>query len=256
MLECSSYDSDVTCWDNGGYYIGISLSFAVKLLRKSHLKIKFVTNTTKESKNTLHQRLTRIGFKICQEEIFTSLTAARNYVEKQNARPMLLLSEDALRDFSGISTDNPNAVVVGLAPESFNFGTLNKAFRLVLDGASLIAIHKAKYYKRPDGLALGPGPFVQGLEYATGVTATVVGKPERAFFTEALVSLGCQPEDAVMIGDDVTGDIEGAQKIGMKGILVKTGKYRDGDERKIDPPPSCVAENFASAVDLILKEGT
>lgn len=74
-------------------------------------------------------------------------------------------------------------------------------FRLVLDGASLIAIHKAKYYKRPDGLALGPGPFVQGLEYATGVTATVVGKPERAFFTEALVSLGCRPEDAVMIGD-------------------------------------------------------
>ncbi|PIK55530.1 putative haloacid dehalogenase-like hydrolase domain-containing protein 2 [Apostichopus japonicus] len=219
---------------------------ALERLRKSHLKIKFVTNTTKESKNTLHQRLTRIGFKICQEEIFTSLTAARNYVEKQNARPMLLLSEDALRDFSGISTDNPNAVVVGLAPESFNFGTLNKAFSNT----------QSQVLQRPDGLALGPGPFVQGLEYATGVTATVVGKPERAFFTEALDSLGCLPEDAVIIGDDVTGDIEGAQKIGVKGILVKTGKYRDGDERKIDPLPSCVAENFASAVDLILKEGT
>lgn len=229
---------------------------ALERLRKSNLKLKFVTNTTKESKATLHQRLTRIGFTIGQEEIFTSLTAARNLVEKQNVRPMLLLSEDALKDFTGIPIDNPNAVVVGLAPETFNFVTLNKAFRLILDGASLIAIHKAKYYKRPDGLALGPGPFIEGLEYATGAKATVVGKPEKAFFAEALKSLDCEPNDAVMIGDDVAGDVDGAQKIGMKGILVKTGKYRHGDEAKIHPPPSSVVSDFASAVDHILRELT
>ena len=74
-------------------------------------------------------------------------------------------------------------------------------FRLLLDGAPLIAIHKARYYKRKDGLALGPGPFVTALEYATDSKATVVGKPEKTFFLEALWGAGCEPEEAVMIGD-------------------------------------------------------
>ena len=72
---------------------------------------------------------------------------------------------------------------------------------MVLDGSPLIAIHKAKYFKRLDGLALGPGPFVAALEYASGTRASVVGKPEKTFFLEALRSLGCSPEEAVMIGD-------------------------------------------------------
>lgn len=73
--------------------------------------------------------------------------------------------------------------------------------RLLLDGAPLIAIHKARYYKRKDGLALGPGPFVTALEYATDTKATVVGKPEKTFFLEALRGTGCEPEETVMIGD-------------------------------------------------------
>jgi ribonucleotide monophosphatase NagD (HAD superfamily) len=73
--------------------------------------------------------------------------------------------------------------------------------RLLLDGAPLIAIHKARYYKRKDGLALGPGPFVTALEYATDTKAIVVGKPEKTFFLEALRDTGCAPEEAVMIGD-------------------------------------------------------
>lgn len=59
---------------------------------------------------------------------------------------------------------------------------------MILDGAPLIAIHKARYYKRKDGLALGPGPFVTGLEYATDCQATVVGKPEKTFFTQVNIS--------------------------------------------------------------------
>lgn len=75
-----------------------------------------------------------------------------------------------------------------------------------MDGAPLIAIHKARYFKKKNGLALGPGPFVTGLEYATDTKATVVGKPEKTFFLEALRGTSCAPEEAVMIGD-VRGDL-------------------------------------------------
>ncbi|XP_078580128.1 haloacid dehalogenase-like hydrolase domain-containing protein 2 isoform X3 [Branchiostoma floridae x Branchiostoma japonicum] len=174
---------------------------ALRRLRQCPLKVKFVTNTTKESKQMLVDRLQKLGFDIQPEEVFTSLTAARNLVEELKVRPMLFLQDSALPDFEGIDTTNPNAVVIGLAPDKFNYRPLNYAFRLLLEGAPLIAIHKARYYKKSDGLSLGPGPFVTGLEYATDVTATVVGKPETTFFREAVKTLGCSPEDALMIGD-------------------------------------------------------
>ncbi|EFB22004.1 hypothetical protein PANDA_006577, partial [Ailuropoda melanoleuca] len=223
------------------------------MLRSASVMVRFVTNTTKESKQDLLDRLKKLEFDISEDEIFTSLTAARNLVEQKQVRPMLLVDDRALPDFKGIQTSDPNAVVIGLAPEHFHYQILNQAFRLLLDGAALIAIHKARYYKRKDGLALGPGPFVTALEYATDTKATVVGKPEKTFFLEALRGTGCEPEEAVMIGDDCRDDVGGAQNVGMLGILVKTGKYRAADEEKINPPPYLTCESFPHAVDHILQ---
>ncbi|KAM3599474.1 uncharacterized protein V6R79_006516 [Siganus canaliculatus] len=226
---------------------------ALNRLRQASVAVKFVTNTTKESKRNLLERLQRLNFNVQEKEIFTSLSAARSLLEQKQHRPLLLVEDSALEDFTGIDTSEPNAVVIGLAPDHFNYETLNKAFRMILDGAPLIAIHKARYYKRKDGLALGPGPFVTGLQYATDCEATVVGKPERTFFTQALSDLGCSPNEAVMIGDDARDDVGGAQNSGMLGILVKTGKYREGDENKIDPSPHLTCDSFPDAVEYILK---
>ncbi|XP_077996938.1 haloacid dehalogenase-like hydrolase domain-containing protein 2 [Glandiceps talaboti] len=226
---------------------------ALQRLQQTKVGLKFVTNTTKECKQTLYDRLRCLGFDIHLDEIFTSLTAARRLVEEQNLRPLLLLQESAMKDFDGISTDNPNSVVVGLSPDSFNYEIMNKAFRLVLEGSPLIAIHKARYYKRGDGLALGPGPFVEGLEYAADIKAVVVGKPQQTFFLSAMKGFGCKPENTVMIGDDVRDDVGGAQLAGMHGILVKTGKYRADDESKITPSPAAVCQDFPAAVDIIIK---
>ncbi|XP_005103194.1 haloacid dehalogenase-like hydrolase domain-containing protein 2 isoform X2 [Aplysia californica] len=226
---------------------------ALKRLRQQKdIKVKFVTNTTKESKAVLMRRLLKIGFDVSEEDVFTSLSAARQLVDAQNLRPYLLVDEKAMEDFEGVPQEDPNSVVVGLAPDRMNYEDLNTAMRLLQSGASLIAIHKAKYYRRSDGLALGPGPFVCALEFATGVSAHVVGKPSENFFLSAIAGLDCRPEECVMIGDDVSDDIHGAQTIGMKGILVKTGKYRDGDQDKISPPPHRVCADFAHAVEEVL----
>ncbi|CAH1395523.1 unnamed protein product [Nezara viridula] len=224
---------------------------ALKRLRSTNLKIKFVTNTTKESRRILHERLTKLGFEIKQEEIFTSLWAARDLVKSESLRPLYFLEDAAMEDFEGLKfEDNPNAVVIGLAPDKFNWNNLTTAFRLLLDGAKLIAIHAARYYKAPDGLSLGPGPFVKALEYASGTKASIVGKPSANFFRAALDET--EPTEAVMIGDDVKDDVHGAQALGIKGYLVKTGKYRDSDENKIDPAPYRTVNNFSEAVDDIV----
>lgn len=80
----------------------LSIYFILFLsLQKSKLKLKFVTNTTKECKRSLHERLIKLGFHIDIKDIFTSLTAARYYVEQLKVRPMLLLEEQAKEDFQG-----------------------------------------------------------------------------------------------------------------------------------------------------------
>lgn len=102
-------------------------------LRDSGLPIRFITNTTKESKKSLLSRLSAIGFQISTDQIFTCLTAARGIIEREHLKPYLMLEHSAMEDFEGIVCDSsdPDAVVVGLAPSLFNYDHMNKAFRLV-----------------------------------------------------------------------------------------------------------------------------
>lgn len=142
----------------------------------------------------------------------------------------------------------------------------------------LIAIHKGKYLRRQDeSLAMGPGPFIAALEYACSLDPSqtiLIGKPNREFFEQAIRS--SVPDNhsnsaengdinsssnirAIMIGDDVNDDIVGAQKLeGVKGILVKTGKYREGDEdvplKNGDSKPWKTVDSFSMAVDILLRE--
>ena len=87
----------------------------------------------------------------------------------------------------------------------------------------LVAMHKGRYYRQGAELSLGPGPFVEALEFATGKEAVTVGKPSSLFFRGVLDQLGCAPEEAVMVGDDWCDDIEGAMSVSMRGVLVQTG---------------------------------
>lgn len=225
---------------------------ALKKLRNAKVEVKFVTNTTKESRRILYERLKKLGFELNIDEIWSSLWAARSLISDQKLAPLLLVDNHALEDFSEVCTSERkhDSVVIGLAPEHFHYEKLNEAFRLLKSGAKLIAIHQARYYKSPSGLSLGPGLFVKGLEYAADCKAFVVGKPSADFFKAALGDT--DTSEAIMIGDDARDDIGGAQAIGIKGILVKTGKYKEGDEKLIDPHPAYTVDDFPKAVDVIL----
>ncbi|CAB3396909.1 unnamed protein product [Caenorhabditis bovis] len=233
---------------------------ALELLRK-HVEVKFVTNTTKESSRKLHDRLVKCGFRIDRSEIFTSLIAARHFIQNHNYRPFFIVDDEAMEEFEGIETNDPNAVVIGLAPRKFNNDTMNTAFRLIKEkNAALVAIHKGRYYQKKDGIHIGPGAYVAGLEYSTGTMAEVIGKPNALFFQLALesvqksadVKLDCS--NVVMIGDDVKDDVGGALNAGMRGILVKTGKYRTGDEDVINEENRNVADSFVEAVQMIIDD--
>ncbi|MCB0061582.1 MAG: HAD hydrolase-like protein, partial [Caldilineaceae bacterium] len=120
-------------------------------------------------------------------------------------------------------------VVVGDLGAGFNFARMNRAFRAVLNGARLIALHKKRMWRTEEGMYLDAGPFVVALEYAAETRAEVVGKPSKAYFRMALDDLQIDPARVAMIGDDIESDVRGAQLIGMQGWLVKTGRFRKED---------------------------
>lgn len=222
---------------------------------------KLLTNSSRKSQKNLFLRLVKLGFNVEESDMITSLTATYHYIKERNLRPMLFIDPDALTDFADINTFDPNCVVVGLAPNKFNFDYLNQAFKILLnDSTELIGVNKSRYFKNDTNeLVLGSGAFVECLHFATGKTPKIIGKPESEFFLQSLKAASSQynqtfePSDVIMIGDDACDDVLGALNCGMKGILVKTGKYRTGDENLIPIEKRICVDDFYDAVQYIVK---
>lgn len=225
---------------------------ALQAMRAARLTLRFITNTTSSPKRSVLDKLARMGFEIAPDELFTPAAAARDWLAARGLTPWLLIAESLHEDFPGVG-DSPNAVVVGDAGPGFTYQALNQAFRLIMDGAPLIALAKNRYFMQPDGLTLDAGAFIAALEFASGAESTVLGKPAPGFFAAALESMRCSAEETVMIGDDWESDVNGAIAVGLGGILVKTGKYRDGDEAKLAAGAK-VAGDIGAAATMIIQQ--
>lgn len=227
---------------------------ALTRLRGSGLALRFITNTTRQSRAALLRELARLGLGVAPDELLTPASAARTVLLERGLRPLLLIHPGLAPDFSGLDQHEPNAVVVGDAGEHFSHAGLNQAFRLLHAGAPLLALGRNRYFQDSEGLSLDAGPFVAALEYAAGINAELLGKPAPALFAAALRPLDCRPADAIMIGDDVEADVNGALAAGLRGILVKTGKYRPGDEARLLPGGE-TAQDIGSAVERLMRDG-
>ncbi len=227
---------------------------AVARLRSAGLGLRFVTNTTARSRRQTLERLVRLGFELEPAELVTPAALARRRCEEAgHERVALIMNEDVKEDFEGLTEtdEDAQAVIMGDLGSAFGFEILNRAFRLVMDGAELIALQKNRFWRTPDGLSLDAGPFVAAVEYATGKEALVVGKPVASFFELVLDDLGAQPEATAMVGDDVETDVDGAMRAGLTGILVRTGKYREDFVGESGIEPTATLDSIADLPGLL-----
>jgi HAD superfamily hydrolase (TIGR01458 family) len=172
-----------------------------------------------------------MGFDVAEADVLTPAALAVAHCREHGHERVQLMVADSLREdlsaLDEVAADEPaDAIVLGDLGAGFTADVLNAAFRRLMDGASLIALQHNRYWRRADGLALDVGAYAAALEYASGVEATVVGKPAREFFDAALGDLGADAASAVMVGDDVEGDVGGGLGAGIASVLVRTGKHR------------------------------
>jgi HAD superfamily hydrolase (TIGR01458 family) len=226
------FDLDGTLYEDGVALPGAAQ--AVAALRRSGLQVGFVTNTTSRSRRLLTERMQSCGIPAEPREILTALRSGATHLKAEGfTRISALVPEAALEDLPDfvLTRERPEAVVVGDLDDGWTFEILNRAFRHLMGGAELVALSRDRYWQKPDGPVLDCGPFVAALEYASGRKAAVCGKPSGEFYRAALTSLGPwaleRPHEVLMVGDDLWGDVQGAQNVGLTAWLVRTGKFRE-----------------------------
>jgi ribonucleotide monophosphatase NagD (HAD superfamily) len=120
---------------------------------------------------------------------------------------------------------------------------LNHAYRLLLAGARLVAMHRNTAWRTAEGMTLDSGPFITALTTAAGTRATVIGKPAAAFFRQAIRDIGLPATALAMVGDDAHSDLAPARRLGLLGVLVHTGKpVGPAEEAQADVVIDSVAE--------------
>jgi len=220
---------------------------ALGLLEDAGIPYRVVTNYSLAHRESLAAGVSRqFGHPVSPSTLITAASAAAAHTARHHGgQPLLVIaSDDARREWAGQHLITPDeaddpatpvaAVVIGDAGDELSFRNLDIAFRRLRGGAAFIAMHRNPWWMTPKGFTLDSGAIVIGLEHALERRATVAGKPSPVVFRQALRELAAEVRaaagprlraaDVGMVGDDLESDIAGARRVGLRGILVLTGK--------------------------------
>ena len=224
---------------------------AVRRLRDAGHRLRFVTNNTTRPRAKLAEELRGMGFELSDEELQTTAWAAARALAGK--RVLALTMSAIVEDLEGVELvgDGADAVLIDGADVTeetgrvFSYMNLARAFAELETGAELYCLHKNRWWQTKQGALLDSGAFIAGLEYAAQINATVLGKPSSSFFAAALEALDADPNQALMVGDDVESDIRGAQLHGMQAVLVRTGKFRPDAFERSGVRPNALLSSIA-----------
>lgn len=231
----------------------------IKQLRKRGIKLRFLTNTTTKSQSELVAQLRVMGFTVQEDELISAPVGAK--LELVNLQQQLgralriwpVVADSIKPDFADFFWDEytPDYVVLGDIGDTWDLTLINRLFNVMHSGAELIALHKNRFWQTEGGLKADIGFFVAGLEYVCSKNARVMGKPNRDFFKQVLDSAGVDTMDALMVGDDIDSDVGGAQQMGIRGCLVRTGKYRAAYAEQSTVQPNYILDSVAELTEFV-----
>jgi len=250
-MKALMLDLDGVLYQGGSAIPGAKES--ITWLNEHNIPHLFVTNTSSRPRRAVCNKLAAMGIEVQEGSILTPPVAACQWIKINKPDPsVLLVQNETLIDFEGITTLPNDAesgagnIVIGDLGEQWDYSLLNRTFRLLMaePAPTLIALGMTRYWRAEDGLRLDVAPFVKALEHASGCEARVLGKPSSDFFHQALDLLDAKADEVLMIGDDIVGDVQGAQLAGLSGALVKTGKFHPTD-LKSSISPDVIFESIA-----------
>ena len=266
MPDAFLLDLDGTLYSGAGPVPGAVA--AVAALHDRGLPFRFLTNTTSRSRAGIVRKLQAFGFAVAPSHIQTPVVVAAALARAEGIGTIVpFVAEETFDDLAGFELvggraggreggkappEHP-AVLIGDLGTQWTFELMQEAFEYLAAGARFLALSRDRYFRAAGGLRLDAGPFVAALEYATGREATVVGKPSPAYYAEALAAFAGvnDPARVVMVGDDLWSDVQGAQRAGCQGWLVRTGKFREETLRQGGVTPDRILDSIADLPGII-----
>lgn len=223
------FDIEGTVYSDGQWIPGAINT--IKWLIDNGVMIRFVTNKTIVSRQSIWEMFGNSGLAISKEWIVTPVLAAHSWFKNRKVEKGILavVHPAILEDLSHIPLvehSDVDYVLVGNMDQYWNMDIFNRALKSLVNGAILTALETNKYWASNTGIRSLAGPFVKALEFASDSTCEVTfGKPSELLFRAILDDICVNATETIMVGDDLVADIQGAKAAGIRSIAVKTGNF-------------------------------
>jgi len=215
-------------------------------------KIKFIiaTNNAARPASEIIERMAAMGIRVNESQVLTSSEATALYLRRivsRGARVLVVggegLTDAMTRAGYDLVTQDADVVVAGL-DMSVTYDKIKRAALEIRRGAKFVGTNADKTLPSAEGDIPGAGAIIAAIQAATDVAPLIIGKPERAMFDIAVEQLQAARETVAMLGDRLDTDIEGAQRAGLKSILVMTGVTTRESLAQSKVRPDFVFENL------------
>ncbi|STZ26181.1 putative sugar phosphatase of HAD superfamily [Mycolicibacterium aichiense] len=212
---------------------------ALAVLADHQIARSYLTNTTTRTRSQIAAALCAAGMDVRPDEVITAAALTADYVRANypDARCLLVNNGQITDDMPGIDIvesgvddgadfEAPDVILLGGAGPEYSHRTLSRVYEWMAQGVPVVAMHRSTAWTTAEGLRIDTGMYLIGMEETSGRKATGVGKPAPAGFLASAARLGVDPDEMYMVGDDLNNDVLAAQVVGMTGVLVRTGKFR------------------------------
>ena len=221
------------------------------------LALAFATNNSSTTVEQYVKKLDGFGVGVNTRQVITSGLVTAEYLggKFSDGITIYVIGEEGLLSAlkgGGFKVGKMDAeiVVVGL-DRRVNYEKLKTAAFLIQHGALFIGTNPDTTLPTPDGLAPGAGSIIAAIEAATGISATIIGKPKPLMFQQALRRLGTSPNETLVVGDRLETDIAGGQAAGCKTALVLSGVTTKEMADLWSPAPDLIATELGELVDQL-----
>lgn len=225
-------------------------------------KYLFLTNNSFASEAQVIAKLARLGISTDGSHVLGAGQAAVQHIARRfpggtvyviGEEPLVTMVKEHDLKVAEMESRTADAVLVGL-DRGFNYQKLTGASLAIRTGAAFIAINRDPLLPIAEGVIPGCGAMVAAIEASSEEKPEVVGKPEPLLLQEAMRTLGSQPDETVMIGDNLGVDIKGGIAAGTHTLLVLSGKDTRASLEKSSIKPDQVYENLAAVMDDIRRQ--
>jgi 4-nitrophenyl phosphatase len=229
-------------------------------IKQRGLKAALVTNNASRSIDYYLEKLRSFNVELQAWQVISSGQALVDQLHRNHphCQRLYVIGEQGLTKLLvtegyQIVNEDAHAVIVSLDRE-LTYEKLSLANRQVRQGALLVATNFDPTIPTPHGLEPGAGAILAAVEAATGVRATIAGKPNPQAYRLAMERLGVSPAEVLVIGDRLETDIAGAQSLGCHTALVLSGVTSAEVARQWEPAPDLITQDLSQVLEIITRE--